>query len=57
MGKLILIIIALVLVLVILPADLKNWCVTQVHGMLAENSMVFDSFEETDHSLEIVKRC
>jgi len=35
MGKLIIFIIALVLVLILLPADIKNWCLLQIHQMMA----------------------
>lgn len=38
MGKLLIAIIALVLILVILPADIKNWCLLQIHCVMASIS-------------------
>lgn len=38
MGKLLIFIIALVLILVILPADIKNWCLVQMHCLMASVS-------------------
>jgi hypothetical protein len=38
MGKLLIVIIALVLILVILPADIKNWCLLQMHCITASIS-------------------
>lgn len=35
MGKLLIFIIALVLILVILPADIKNWCLVHMHNLMA----------------------
>ena len=36
MGKLILIILALIIVLVILPGDVRSWCMVQLETLMAD---------------------
>jgi hypothetical protein len=36
MGKLILILLALIIVLVILPGDIRNWCMVQLETLMAD---------------------
>lgn len=38
MGKLILILLALLIVLVILPGDVRNWCMVQLETLTADVS-------------------
>ena len=40
MGKLLILILALILVLVILPGDIRDWCVMQFNTLMAG---IFDS--------------
>ncbi len=53
MGKFLLVVLAIAAVLVILPGDFRDWCVTQLNAMFCDCSAANDG----DDQIELTNWC